>query len=299
MACRPMRYVGGKKVILPGFDPAGTLRTMAEHRATVQFTVPAMWAAITQVPGFDSFDLSFPEMAVGGGAPCPLPMIGFLNQRGVPVIEGFGMTETAPLLSILDAAHATSKAGTMGRMAVHVDAGIVDDYDRPVPTGTVGELVARGPTLSPVAGRARTPPSKAFRSGWIHPGDLDRMDEEGYIALVDRKKDMIISGGENVHPIEVEPALFKNPAVLDAAIIRGRDPEWGERVVAVVVADPSGGQAPEPEELITLCRERLVHFKCPREVHVADELPCHATGNVLKTVLRAQYTGVVDGVALR
>ena len=140
---------------------------------------------------------------------------------------------------------------------------------------------------------------EAFRSGWFHTGDLGRMDEEGYITLVDRKKDMIISGGENVYPIEVEQVLFKHPGVLDAAIIGGHDPKWGERVVAVVVVDPSGGQAPEAEELITWCRERLAHFKCPREVHFADELPRNATGKVLKNVLREQYTGVVDGVVLR
>ena len=295
----PLLYVGGKNVILPSFDPVGTLGTMAEHRATVQFMVPAMWAAITQVPDFDTYDLSFLELAMGGGAPCPLPMIEFLNQRGVPFIEGFGMTETAPLVSILDAAHATSKAGTIGRVAVHVDARIVDDHDRPVSTDTVGELVVRGPNV--FAGYWMRPEAtgEAFRSGWFHTGDLGRMDEEGYITLVDRKKDMIISGGENVYPIEVEQVLFKHPGVLDAAIIGGHDPKWGERVVAVVVVDPSGGQAPEAEELITWCRERLAHFKCPREVHFADELPRNATGKVLKNVLREQYTGVVDGVVLR
>jgi fatty-acyl-CoA synthase len=295
----PLIYVGGKNVILPSFDPVRTLTAMAEHRATIEFMVPAMWVAITQLPDFDAYDLSSLELAMGGGAPCPLPMIEFLNQRGVPFIEGFGMTETAPLVSILDAAHATSKAGSIGRVGMHVEARIVDDNDRSVPVNTVGELVVRGPNV--FAGYWMRPEatSEAFRSGWFHTGDLGRMDEEGYITLVDRKKDMIISGGENVYPIEVEQVLFKHPGVRDAAVIGGPDPKWGERVVAIVVADPAAGRAPEPEELIIWCRERLAHFKCPREVHFVDELPRNATGKLLKTVLRKQHTGVAGGVVLR
>ncbi|PXY17455.1 acyl-CoA synthetase [Prauserella muralis] len=295
----PLLYVGGTNVILPNFDPVGTLTAMAEHRATVQFMVPAMWVAITQVPNFGSYDLSSLELAMGGGAPCPLPMIEFLNERGVPFIEGFGMTETAPLVSILDSAHARSKAGSIGRVAMHVEARIVDDDDRDVPTNTVGELVLRGPNI--FAGYWMRPEAtaEAFRNGWFHTGDLGRMDEEGYITLVDRKKDMIISGGENVYPIEVEQVLFKHPKVADAAVVGGPDPRWGERVVAVVVPDPAAGRDPAPEELVTWCRERLAHFKCPREVHFVDALPRNATGKLLKTVLREKYAGVTDGVVVR
>jgi fatty-acyl-CoA synthase len=295
----PLLYVGGTNVILSGFDPVETLTAMAENKATVQFMVPAMWVAITQVPDFDSYDLSSLELALGGGAPCPLPMIGFLNERGVPFIEAFGMTETAPLVSILDSAHASSKAGSIGRVAMHVEGRIVDNDDRDAPADTVGELVLRGPNI--FAGYWMRPgaTSEAFRGGWFHTGDLGRMDEEGYITLVDRKKDMIISGGENVYPIEVEQVLFKHPSIADAAVVGGPDPKWGEKVVAVVVADPAAGQTPNSEELVTWCRERLAHFKCPREVHFVDELPRTATGKLLKTVLREQYSGVTDGVVLR
>ncbi|WP_280208741.1 acyl-CoA synthetase [Nocardia cyriacigeorgica] len=295
----PLLYVGGTNVILSSFDPIKTLAAMAENHVTVQFMVPAMWVAITQIPDFDSYDLSCLELALGGGAPCPLPMIEFLNERGVPFIEAFGMTETAPLVSILDSAHATSKAGSIGRVAMHVEARIVDDNDRDVPANTVGELALRGPNI--FAGYWMRPEatSEAFRDGWFHTGDLGRTDEEGYITLVDRKKDMIISGGENVYPIEVEQVLFTHPSVVDAAVVGGPDPRWGERVVAVVVADPAVGRAPDPEELITWCRERLAHFKCPREVHFVDALPRNATGKLLKTVLREQYSGVAGGVVFR
>lgn len=287
----PLLYVGGTNVIVPSFDPARTLKAMAESQATVQFMVPAMWNTLTQVPDFDSYDLSSLELAMAGGAPCPLPMIEFLNQRGVPFTEGFGLTETAPLVSALDSASVTSKAGSIGRVAMHIESRIVDDDDRDVATGTVGELIVRGPNV--FAGYWMRPEAtaEAFSSGWFHTGDLGQMDDEGYMSLVDRKKDMIISGGENVYPIEIEQILFRHPGILDSAVIGNPDPKWGEKVVAVVVADHSG-PTPEPEELIAWCRERLAHFKCPREVCFAAELPRNAAGKLLKTELRTRYTGV-------
>ncbi|MBW0102435.1 long-chain fatty acid--CoA ligase [Pseudonocardia sp. KRD291] len=295
----PLLYVGGTSVILPSFDPVGTLKAMAESRATVQFMVPAMWSALTQVPDFDSYDLSALQFAMGGGSPVPLTVIDFMQQRGVPFAEGFGMTETAPLVSVLDAASITTRAGSIGRVAVHVEARIVDADDRDVPVETVGELLVRGPNVFVGYWMNPSATAEAFRAGWFHTGDLGRMDSEGYITLVDRKKDMIISGGENVYPIEVEQVLFRHPGVLDAAVVGGPDQKWGERVVAVVVADPAAGQEPGADELITWCRERLAHFKCPREVHLVQELPRNATGKLLKTELRKQFTGVEGGVILR
>ena len=295
----PLLYVGGTSVILSSFDPAGTLKAMAESRVTVQFMVPAMWSALTQQPDFDSHDLSALQFAMGGGSPVPLTVIDFMRERGVPFSEGFGMTETAPLVSVLDSAHVASRAGSIGRVAVHVDARIVDADDRDVPADTVGELLVRGPNV--FAGYWMRPEAtaEAFRGGWFHTGDLGRMDSEGFITLVDRKKDMIISGGENVYPIEVEQVLFRHHAVRDAAVVGGPDDTWGERVVAVVVADPAAGAEPDGDELISWCRERLAHFKCPREVHIVTELPRNATGKLLKTELRRRFTGVEGGVVTR
>ncbi|WIM85911.1 long-chain fatty acid--CoA ligase [Candidatus Mycobacterium wuenschmannii] len=294
----PLLYVGGTSVIMPSFDPRATLQAMADHRVTVQFMVPAMWTALTQVPDFDSFDLSALRFAMGGGSPVPLTVIDFMRERGVPFTEGFGMTETAPLVTILDADNITKRAGSIGRVAMHVDARIVDDDDRDVATDTVGELIVRGPNVFAGYWMKAEASAEAFRGGWFHTGDLGRMDAEGYITLVDRKKDMIISGGENVYPIEVEQVLFRHPALLDAAVIGGKDPKWGERVVAVVVADPAT-QAPCAEEIVAWCRERLAHFKCPRDVHFVAELPRNATGKLLKTALREQFTGIKGGVVLR
>jgi acyl-CoA synthetase (AMP-forming)/AMP-acid ligase II len=295
----PLLYLGATNIILPSFDPVGTLKAMAENRVTVQFLVAAMWVALTQVPDFDSYDLSALRACMGGGAPCPLTMIEFLAERGIPFSEGFGLTETAPVVSILESEYVQTRAGSVGRAAMHVDVRIVDDQDVDVPTGTVGELIVRGPNV--FAGYWMKPQAtaEAFRGGWFHTGDLARADAEGFLTLVDRKKDMIITGGENVYPIEVEQVLFRHPGVLDAAVIGGADKKWGERVVAVVVADPEAPESPGSDELIAYCRDRLAHFKCPKEVHFVSELPRNATGKLLKTQLRAKFTGIQGGVVLR
>ncbi|RCW39652.1 O-succinylbenzoate-CoA ligase [Halopolyspora algeriensis] len=280
----PFVYVGATNVVVPRFDPAEMLAMMAAQRVSVQFLVPAMWAALMRVPDFDSHDLSSLELAVSGGAPCPLPVIEFFQSKGVPFQEGFGMTETAPAVSMLDKDHVKEKSGSIGRPLFHVGARIVDEDDRDVAPGVVGELVLRGDNI--FAGYWMLPEAtaEAFRGGWFHTGDLGRVDEDGFITLVDRKKDMIISGGENVYPVEVEQVLARHPAVSEAAVIGLPDETWGESVAAVVSCE--AGAETDAQELIAFARERLAHFKCPRHVEFVDELPRNATGKVLKTELR-------------
>ncbi|MGH9062078.1 MAG: AMP-binding protein, partial [Acidimicrobiales bacterium] len=200
----PLLYVGGTTVVQPAFDPDQVLDAMSSCRATVQFLVPAMWAAVMRVPDFDRFDLSSLELCLSGGAPTPLPVIEFFADRGLPFQEGFGMTETSPSVSVLDVEHIKVRAGSIGRPLPAVEARLVDENDREVPAGTVGELVLQGDNI--FAGYWMLPEATAdaTRGGWFHTGDLGRADDEGFITLVDRKKDMIISGGENVYPIEVE-----------------------------------------------------------------------------------------------
>lgn len=285
----PLLYVGGTSAILPAFDPEKTLATMARERVTVQFLVPAMWSALMTVPGFETYDLSALELAVTGGAPCPLPVLEYFRGKGVPFQEGFGLTETAPTVSILDADHVKAKAGSIGRALFHVETRIVDENDRDVHTGEVGELVVRGPNV--FAGYWGLPEAtaEAFRGGWFHTGDLGRMDAEGFITLVDRKKDMIITGGENVYPIEVEQVLYRHPAVREVAVVGVPHTKWGETPIAVV-ALKDGAQV-TGDELIGYARERLAHFKCPTRVEYVPELPRTATDKVLKTTLRKEYAG--------
>ncbi|GAB2864339.1 acyl-CoA synthetase [Nocardioides pacificus] len=285
----PLLYLGGTNVLLPSFDPAQTLRVMSRERATVQFMVPAMWAALMSVPSFDDFDLSSLELAVSGGAPCPLPVIDFYQGKGLPFQEGFGMTETAPIVSVLDADHVKEKAGSIGRAVFHVEARIVDDADKDALTDEVGELVLRGPNVFTGYWGLPEATAEAFRGGWFHTGDLGRMDAEGFITLVDRKKDMIITGGENVYPIEVEQVLYRHPAVREVAVVGVPDVRWGETPVATVALQD--GAEPTAEDLIAYTRERLAHFKCPTRIEFVAELPRTATGKVLKTVLRQQHGG--------
>jgi acyl-CoA synthetase (AMP-forming)/AMP-acid ligase II len=290
----PLLYLGGTNVIFPSFVPAQTLAAMARERATVQFLVPAMWAALMAVPDFDDYDLSALELAVSGGAPCPLPVIDFFQGRGLPFQEGFGMTETAPAVSILDAGHVKEKAGSIGRALMHVQARIVDEDDRDVRSDEVGELVLRGPNVSSGYWGLPGATAEAFRGGWFHTGDLGRMDAEGFITLVDRKKDMIITGGENVYPIEVEQVLYRHPAVREVAVVGVPDPRWGETPVAVVAL--MDGAELTGDELLGYARERLAHFKCPTRVHFVPELPRNATGKVLKTTLRKEFGGQEEAV---
>ncbi len=286
----PLLYLGGKVVLLEAFEPRGTLKAMADEGTTVQFLVPAMWHAITQVPDFTSFDLSRLRFCLSGGAPCPLTVIEFLQGQGWQFLEGFGMTETCANTMALNAEDAVRKRGAVGRPLMHAEARVVDDEDHEVPVGTVGELVMRGPSMFTGYWGLPAATAEAWRSGWFHSGDLAQVDEEGFYRLVDRKKDMVITGGENVYPIEVEQVLFRHPAVADVAVIGVPDERWGETVVAVVV--PRADAELDPAELIAWTRERLAKFKCPTRVEVVAELPRTATGKVLKRDLRVTFTGL-------
>jgi acyl-CoA synthetase (AMP-forming)/AMP-acid ligase II len=289
----PLFWVGGRNVIVPTFDPPAFLSALAEYRVTVQFLVPAMWAALMRVPEFDQYDLSALEMCLSGGAPTPLPIIEFFNDRGITFQEGFGMTETAPSVTVLMPEHIRAKLGSIGRPLQYVETRLVDDDDRDVAVGEVGELLIRGENV--FAGYWMLPEAtaEAFRGGWFHSGDLGKVDEDGFITLVDRKKDMIISGGENVYPVEVEQVLVRHPAVREVAVFGVPDDRWGETVVAAVACDADV----TAEELIGFSRERLAHFKCPTRIEVLDELPRNATGKVLKRELRATFGSTESAVS--
>ncbi|MDL5155221.1 acyl-CoA synthetase [Actinomycetospora termitidis] len=287
LSALPLLYAGGTVVVVPSFDPAGFLDLMAREGVTTQFLVPAMWAALTRVPDLD--DRRFPSLrwAISGGAPCPVVVIERFLAAGWTFTEGFGMTELSPAALFLEAEDVLTHAGSVGRPFLHVDARLVGPDDELVEPGEVGELVLRGPTV--FAGYWNRPEETAesMRGGWFHSGDLGTADDDGFVTLVDRKKDMIITGGENVYPVEVEQVLHRHPAVTDVAVIGVGDPRWGEAVVAVVVAS----EGVDPDELVAFARERIAHFKAPRRVEFVAELPRNATGKLLKRVLREQFAG--------
>ena len=283
----PSLTLGGRVVIQRSFNAAGLRRLIVDEHAAVVLGVPATWLAMAELPDFTARDCPSLRYLCSGGAPLPTPLIDRLAARGFVVLQGYGLTETAPGGTLMPPPDWRRKAGTVGKPALLVELRAVADDGTPVPAGAIGEVQFRGPNV--FAGYWRRPEAtaEAFTDdGWFRTGDLGTFDDEGFLTLVDRKKDMVITGGENVYSAEVEDVLFAHPAIAEAAIIGVPDERWGERVVAVVVCQP--GATVEPDALIAFCRERLAKYKSPREVVFIDALPRNAAGKVLKRELRQQ-----------
>ncbi len=291
----PMLYRGGTTIIDDKFDPKAALETMSSRKVTCAFMVPAMWGAMAQVPDFDKYDLSSLRYGIVGGAPCPLPVLEFYAARGITFREGFGLTETAPIVCLLAVEDGIRKSGSVGHPATHVEVRVVDEADRDVARGEPGELVVRAPNVMLGYWNRPEETATALRGGWFHTGDLARIDEEGYVYIVDRKKDMVITGGENVYPVEVEQVLFRHPKVADVAVIGVPDERWGEAVVAVVVLrDPASTLS--VDEVTEFCEGKLARYKQPRRLELVMALPRNATGKVLKNDLRLLYGGTSSAV---
>ncbi|MGH2524144.1 MAG: acyl-CoA synthetase, partial [Anaerolineales bacterium] len=233
----PTFLVGGAAIIQRQFDAAQTMKLLAE-RATAFFGVPAMYLFISQHPDFEKTDLSHMRSWACGGAPMPLSLLELYAQRGIRIRQGFGMTETGPTVFLVDEAHAVSKAGSVGKPQMFVDVRIVDHEGRDGPPGEMGELLIKGPAVTPGYWGLPEVTAKTIEDGWLHSGDVARRDEDGYYYIVDRWKDMFISGGENVYPAEVENVLFAHPAIAEAAVIGVPDEKWGEVGRAVIVVKP-------------------------------------------------------------
>jgi fatty-acyl-CoA synthase len=285
----PTLLRGGCAVLVRRFHPAETLAVIEEQRVNSFFAVPTMLDAMAREPGFPTRDLSALRTIGAAGAPLPLPTLRTWLDRGVTMQQAYGMTETSPGATVLDSADAERKVGSAGKPVFFTDVRVLRPDGSQADPGEVGEIVIQGPNV--MAGYWNEPEQTAavIRDGWYHSGDAGSVDDEGFLYVRDRYKDMIISGGENVYPAEVESALLELPEVLEAAVIGVPDPRWGEVGLAVVVPVP--GTAPVPEALRTGLRARLAAFKVPTYVKLADELPRTATGKVRKPDLRRQYGG--------
>ena len=283
----PSLTLGGRVIIQRSFDAAGLRELIVNERAAVVLGVPATWLAMAELPDFTAQDCPSLRYLCSGGAPLPTPLIDRLAERGFVVLQGYGLTETAPGGTLIPPPDWRRKAGTVGKPMLFVELRAVADDGAPVPAGTIGEVQFRGPNV--FAGYWRRPEATAevfTGDGWFRTGDLGIFDDEGFLTLVDRKKDMVITGGENVYSAEVEDVLFAHPAIAEAAIVGVPDERWGERVVAVIVR--RSGSAVTADEVIAFCRERLAKYKSPREVVFIDVLPRNAAGKVLKRQLREQ-----------
>lgn len=287
----PFLVLGATVIITPttNFDPEAMLRLIEAHRVTMCIFVPTQWAAICASDAVARIDPGRLRVAMWGASPAPRRTLEAMEQTfpHAAIVSAYGQTEMSGATTLLKGPDSTRKMGSVGRPMLGVELRLVDDELRDVPQGGIGEVVYRGPNV--MAGYHGQPEATrdAFAGDWFHSGDLARFDEEGYLWLVDRKKDMIVSGGENVYPAEVERVLLDHPAVGEAAVIGVPHPRWVETPVAFVV--PKGEI--EEAELIAHCRTYLAGYKKPSEVILVDELPRNAGGKVLKRLLRETYAG--------
>ena len=282
----PTLHVGGRLVLLRSFDATAVLAAIAAEHATVVWLAPAMMNAVLQVPGLADHDLSSVRLIIGGGEKMPEPVVRRILDAfpGAWFADAYGLTETVSGDTFLDREHSLSKIGSVGRPVPHVELRIVDDDGVPVPPGSLGEIALRGPKVFAGYWRDDAATARALRDGWFHTGDIGRLDEDGFLYVEDRLKDMVISGGENIATPEVERVLYEHPAVLEAAVVGMAHERWGEVPRAVVVLRP--GAAADADELREFCLARLAKFKVPVVVDFSDGLPRTPSGKVLKRELR-------------
>ncbi len=273
-----------------GFDPVAMVDLLERERVSSCFFVPAQWAAIVAVPGLAQRDLSALRRCSWGAAPASTTLLRTMIDAfpQADIVTAFGQTECSPVTCLLRGEDAIRKIGSIGRPIMNVEARIVDDDMEDVAPGEVGEIVYRGPLVMSGYWNKPDETAEAFRGGWFHSGDLVREDEDGYLFVVDRTKDMIISGGENIYCAEVENVLAGHPKIAEVALIGVADARFGEAPLAVVVArDPA--DPPDAADIEAFCRERLAAYKRPRDVVLVEALPRNPSGKVLKTALRREY----------
>jgi len=281
---------GNTSILTRQFNPEQVLNLIEREKVTVFAAVPTMYQMLTQAPNFHSADMSSLRFCTSGGAPLPVPLVEYYTrEKNIRFKQGFGMTEYGPGLFALAPEDAIRKAGSIGRPNFFIDVRVVDDHNRPLGPNQPGEMLLKGP--SGCSGYWNNPEASAEvidEDGWFHTGDIVEYDEGLYFYVRDRKKDMIISGGENVYPVEIENVLYKHPAVHMCAVIGVPDEKWGEVGKACVVFKP--GQSATVVELIAHMRGHLAKYKVPKSVEIMDALPLSSMGKILKRELREKFS---------
>ena len=295
-AIHGLTLMGACHCFVPGFDAEGVMAAIERHQISGTLLVPTMINMLLNHPGFGRYDLSSLKQLSYGASPMPLPLLReAMAKLECGFAQGYGLTEASPLLTVLapedhrieSAKEGRAPAQSAGKPVVGVDVRVVDEEDREMAAGEVGEVIARGANIMKGYWKRPEATREVLRGGWLHTGDLGVFDEEGFLYILDRKKDMIKTGGENVYSPEVEAAILGHEAVLEAAVIGVADDRWGETIRAVVVVRE--GMALSEAELIEHCRGRLTHFKCPRSAVFTDGLPKGGTGKVQKKALRERF----------
>jgi long-chain acyl-CoA synthetase len=292
-----LTWIGGTHAFLPRFEEEAFFKAVQDFKATSSVLVPTMINFITNHPKRTEYDLSSLEEMIYGASPMPLEVLkGAVDAFGTKFLQGYGMTEASPLVTALSAddhdaglaGQNSDRLGSAGQPIPGVEVRIVDEDGKDVPDGEVGEVLVRGANV--MQGYWNLPDATAEvldADGWYHSRDMGRMDEHRYLTLVDRKGDMIVSGGENIYSTEIEDILYQHEAVLEACVIGVTDPKWVEAVKAVVVVKE--GQTLTEEDIIAHCKENLSPYKIPKSVSLVNELPKGGTGKILKHVLRDQF----------
>ena len=274
----PALQLGATVTIHPRFIPDAALAALSEDRPTLTVLVPATIQALVEHPRWKETDVSALRAVTTGSTLVPQPLIDAVTARGVPVLQVYGSTETCPIAVYTRLGGDLSRGGSTGLPGLHCDARIVDEAGREVPCGTAGEVVVRGPSVFFEYWGNEAATREALRNGWYHTGDIGTRDADGYFYVHDRKKNMIISGGENIYPAEIERVLHEHPAVAEAAVIGCPDPKWQEVPVAYVVTRQ--GMSVDAGALLRHVEAQLARFKIPRDVVFVDDLPRNALGKV-------------------
>jgi acyl-CoA synthetase (AMP-forming)/AMP-acid ligase II len=277
--------IGGLTIVsMPNFDPMTVWQLIVDEKVNIGGSVPAILNFMRQVPDFESFDSPHLRYFITGAAPMPKALIEIYAAKGIEVAQGYALTETGGGGSFLLNEYALSKAGSAGTVAMFSEMAVRDDEGNVSPSGS-GEVVIKAPFLMKEYWNRPDATEEAYADGWFRTGDVADIDEDGFVFIKDRIKDMIISGGENIYPAEIENVIISHPAISEVAVIGLPDDKWGEIACAVVVADPSEASQ---EDIVKLCAEKLSRYKLPKKVEYIDVLPRNPAGKVLKRVLRDQ-----------
>ena len=281
-------YKGNSMVILRNFDPQKTWSLIEEEQINTTLAVPAMLGFMLQVPDLQRFDWSSLRYITSGAAPLPVTTINAFLELGIEVHQVFGMTETCGPACLIGPDDAVNKVGSTGKSFFHTRVRIVDESGNDLPAGEAGEILVQGPHIMKEYWNRPEATAETLVNGWLHTGDIAVQDEEGFVTIQDRMKDMIISGGENVYPAEIENVLLQHPAISDAAIIGQDSAKWGESPLAVIVRQE---ETLTEAEVLAHCQGKLARFKLPKEVVFLDVIPRNPSGKILKRILRDQFPG--------
>jgi len=281
----PFLHNGGSTTLLDRFDADLIVALMQSERTTLLFGVPTMMRMLSDAAGFAKADFSACRYAIVGGAPMPIPLIDIWHAKGVLIRQGYGLTEVGPNCFSLNEEHAVSRAGSIGLPNFYVDTRVVDPDGRDCADGAPGELWLRSEVVTPGYWRKPAETAAAITDGWFHTGDVVQRDGEGFFQVVDRKKNMFISGGENVYPAEVERVLVTQPGVREAAVIGVADARWGEVGLAFLVMD-EGAAAPDAAAVAAYCADKLARYKIPKQIRILPALPVNQAGKIDRIQLR-------------